>query len=164
MTKPLNGIECLRATVALFSLCREGFNQRFTADELIKLTHAYKACGFDMLPDTWTEHQIERALDGDTDLFTPEGEPLVKYHYVYGSGLRGYMYDNGPCATETLSGAVDSALYIFHDGLTEEQIETACVQLTEHWFHAFPRELRESLGAEYVEISRVDGPMPEGEE
>lgn len=164
-TKPQSGIETLRGACALASNCREGFLARFTTAEIIALYTAYRQCGHDIAPDTWTEHQVERALLGETDLFTNDGEPLVKWHYVYGSGSPGCLYDNGPHRTETLRDAVDDAMSVFSDVWDEypsmaESCEAALLE--GGLFHL--GYASEMAGAAYIEVSRVPGPMPAEDE
>jgi hypothetical protein len=56
--RPLSGAEELRRTVALLNNCREDFNDRFSAVQLLQLARAYRACGWDFPPDRWTERQL----------------------------------------------------------------------------------------------------------
>lgn len=81
-------------------------------------------------------------------------------HYVYGSGSRGCLYDNGPCFADTREDAIEGALFIFGD-LPENELAMARVNLHEHSLHEFtdPSE----AGAQYVEISEEQGANPEWE-
>ncbi len=60
--RPLTGAEELRSTVALLNNCREDFNDRFSALELLTLALMYRSCGWDIPPDHWTERQLHEAL------------------------------------------------------------------------------------------------------
>jgi hypothetical protein len=60
----MSAIEDLRGVVRLFDGCREGFNERFSAPQLIKLWRAYKASDWDYAPDQWTPRQVREALRG----------------------------------------------------------------------------------------------------
>lgn len=58
----MTGIEKLRRAVTLFSNCTETFNERWTADELLKIYAAYHASGWDITPDQWSDDQLMAAL------------------------------------------------------------------------------------------------------
>lgn len=58
----MTGIEELRRAVNLFGNTREDFNTDYTAEELIKIYRAYKASGWDITPDEWTQKQVDHAL------------------------------------------------------------------------------------------------------
>lgn len=96
-------------------------------------------------------------------------------HYVYGSGLVGCLFDNGPHFTETKEDAIESALCIFTEQLPETELNLARENLHRDGFHYFSTEkehelywaperrvsARELAGADYVEVSLCEGPCPE---
>lgn len=69
-------IETLRLAVNLFSNCSEGFNQQFTAAELIRIYCAYKASGWDITPDRWEARQVADALVGIAPQWTADETPI----------------------------------------------------------------------------------------
>ena len=62
MSKELVGINLLKYAVQMLNSNREDFNQRFTADELIRIATAVQACDWDIYPDKWTEQQVQECL------------------------------------------------------------------------------------------------------
>jgi hypothetical protein len=64
----LVGIEELRAAVKLFDQCNESFNwsehDPFTAEQLLAIYRAHKACKWYIDPDQWTDKQVKQALRG----------------------------------------------------------------------------------------------------
>ncbi len=58
----VSGIDQLRKAVNIFNDCNEDFNYKFTAIELVKLAQAYMACGWDFLPDSWTDKQVNDCI------------------------------------------------------------------------------------------------------
>lgn len=64
----------------LFGNTLEGFNQQYTAEELLKIYRAYKASGWDITPDDWTARQVRRALTaGEAPDWDPATmQPIVK--------------------------------------------------------------------------------------
>jgi len=88
-----------------------------------------------------------------------------EWHYVYGSGMKGYLFDNGPYAAESVNDAIDSLVDTFTSGDPsisddEEKRMRAALIKDGYWEFDNPKE----IGAEYCEITREDGPMPEDEE
>jgi hypothetical protein len=88
-----------------------------------------------------------------------------EWHYIYGSGMKGYLFDNGPYAAESVNDAVDSLVDTFTSGDPsisddEEKRMRAALIKGGYWEFDNPKE----IGAEYCEITREDGPMPEDEE
>jgi hypothetical protein len=69
----LSGPEVLRRAVKLVDSCREDFNIEYTSEELIRLAKICWLSAWDILPDNWTQEQIDRALAYDT---IPEWEEL----------------------------------------------------------------------------------------
>lgn len=82
-------------------------------------------------------------------------------HYVYGSGMSGCLFDNGPNFCETEEQAIESALFIF-DSLSEEELSEARENLKNTGIHYFNDALE--AGAQYVQVSECNGPMPEDNE
>lgn len=66
MTKQLErtGAEELRAVVSIIDGLRESFNDRFTAEQLLKLVRMHWASEWDIPPDEWTPRQIRESLRG----------------------------------------------------------------------------------------------------
>ncbi len=60
--RELSGIEEIRRARNVFATCIETFNDRYTAEELIKIYRAYRASNHDILPDMWETRQLERAI------------------------------------------------------------------------------------------------------
>ncbi len=97
-----------------------------------------------------------------------------KYHYVYGSGLSGCLYDNGPHFTERLSDAVESLSDTFSE-LPVKALQRMRGDLRRNGIHYFPRDvmarnwerklesIRSLAGADYCQVSKVNGPCPEDE-
>lgn len=79
-------------------------------------------------------------------------------HWSYGSGMSGCLYDSSGVA-ETLDAAIDAALFIFADDLSDGELELARKALAFEgiWYFEAP----ETTGADYVEVCEQDGPMPE---
>lgn len=74
---PLDGIDELRRATKLFTGCRETFNQRWTAEELLMLARACWASAHDIAPDEWTDAQLGAALSGKAPTWDDEGEPVL---------------------------------------------------------------------------------------
>lgn len=72
----LFGVEELRRAVNLFDNCNEGFNQQFTAEELLILWRMYCVCGWDFAPDEWTDIQVENALNGIIPTWDKNERPM----------------------------------------------------------------------------------------
>lgn len=64
MSERRTGIEQLRKAVNLFNNTREGFNERFSAHELISIAQAYTRSEWDITPDQWTTEELQDAIDG----------------------------------------------------------------------------------------------------
>lgn len=98
---------------------------------------------------------------------------MATHHYSYGSGSTGCLYDNqGVAPTE--HEAIDAAMSPFHyagDGedddiirACEEEMAKALRSLSEYGIHYFRIKLRPYFGADYVEVVKQDGPMPDESE
>lgn len=66
MKEPECGIDQLRRTVKLLDACNETFNQEWTAEQLLKIGVAMRACGWDIYPDQWTQQQVDAVLEHGT--------------------------------------------------------------------------------------------------
>ena len=74
----MGAIERMRDTVKLLNNCGEDFAQRFTEKQLVTLWLAYRACGWDLAPDEWTEFQILMAFKGHVPNWDNKtGEPIA---------------------------------------------------------------------------------------
>lgn len=58
----MDGIDRLRGAASYFNWCNESFNQRYTAEELLKIYAVGMVCGWDVYPDQWTRQQCEAAI------------------------------------------------------------------------------------------------------
>jgi len=56
-------IDMLRYAVRLFDTCREGFNQRHSAEDLLKIASAMNRSEWEIYPDEWEERQVREAID-----------------------------------------------------------------------------------------------------
>jgi hypothetical protein len=82
-------------------------------------------------------------------------------HYAYGSGMSGCLFDCGPNFCETEEQAIEGALFIF-DNLSDEELSAARENLKNDGIHYFSDALE--AGAQYVQVSECNGPMPEDNE
>ena len=73
----MGAIERMRDTVKLLNNCGEDFAQRFTEKQLVTLWLAYRACGWDITPDSWSEQQVNEALKGHAPDFDERTEEPV---------------------------------------------------------------------------------------
>jgi hypothetical protein len=72
------GADELRLIVQNMNYCREGFNDRYTAEQLVAIGRAHIACEWDNPPDTWTPRQVRAALRGKVPRFEhPKGKRLA---------------------------------------------------------------------------------------
>ena len=101
-------------------------------------------------------------------------------HYIYGSGMVGCLYDNGPHQSSTEADAIEDLCSTFDD-LPESYIEVMRTDLARDGIHYFTNDAqdwsafglchedetttaREVAGADYCEISGpYDGPPDDGE-
>lgn len=72
----LHGVDLLRGAVNVFGHCSETFNQRFSAEDLLKLYRAFYVCGWDITPDRWTDRQVFEALLGVAPQWDDNEKPL----------------------------------------------------------------------------------------
>jgi hypothetical protein len=98
---------------------------------------------------------------------------MSEKHYIFGSGLFGCLYDNGPHVADTLERAISSALWIFQGDLPDSVLAQARSELTRCGFYAFsteetcidwdgqPVSARALAGADYIDVSVHDGPCPD---
>lgn len=75
-TPPRSGADTLRLIVNGMNYCLESFNDRFTAEELVAIGKAYITCGWDILPDTWEERQVQEALQGKPPRWDDDEKPV----------------------------------------------------------------------------------------
>lgn len=73
----MSAIERMRDVVRLFNACSEEFASRFTEKQLVTLWLAYRACGWDITPDSWSEQQVKDALKGRAPDFDEKTEEPV---------------------------------------------------------------------------------------
>ena len=69
------GAEELRAIVETMNGTNEGFNDRFTAEELVQIFRMMFASEWDLYPDTWAPRQVAEALQGRIPTWNDEEEP-----------------------------------------------------------------------------------------
>lgn len=65
-------IDELRLLVRNANDCNETFNQRFSVLELIQIHRMWHASDWDTYPDTWTEQQVQEALQGNVPKWNDE--------------------------------------------------------------------------------------------
>lgn len=89
-TKEFAGIEELREAVEVFNNCDEGFNYRFTLDELIAIWRAYQASEWKLMPNGWAPRQIREAICGITPRWVEDEtcEPIYDGPEKVRAGLR----------------------------------------------------------------------------
>lgn len=51
----------LRAAVTALNECREDFLDKYPAADLLNIWRAWRACGWDIYPDQWTDRQLREA-------------------------------------------------------------------------------------------------------
>lgn len=84
MPTKYEGIELVRYAKRLFSDCNETFNQKYTADQLLKIADACSQSRWDIYPDEWEERQIQEALCGIIPDWEEDGEtPKYKECSLY---------------------------------------------------------------------------------
>ncbi len=76
MTEKMTGIEELRTIVGAMDQCRESFMDPFTAEEIVKIWRAWRACEFDIYPDQWSKRQVKEALRGIVPRFDSNEKPV----------------------------------------------------------------------------------------
>lgn len=98
----------------------------------------------------------------------------MKHHYIYGYGMIGCLYDNGPNVASTLRQALDSLSFTF-DELPKAELRRMRGNLRRDGIHYFcgrvvsPYEkgymsMAQLAGAQMVEVSKHDGPAPDEDE
>jgi hypothetical protein len=89
-------------------------------------------------------------------------------HYIVGAGMVGCLFDWGPEPCETMESALELArwyLETFDDVLPSgEQIDAMLDRLAHEGIYYFTEEERALVGADYIEISEMNGPCPESED
>lgn len=98
----------------------------------------------------------EQVSEGDGSCEETADESAT--HWSYGSGMTGCLYDGGPGFAETKTDAIEAALSSFFD-LSEGALACARAGLEQDGIYYFPSEL--CAGADYVEITELDGPCPD---
>jgi hypothetical protein len=69
----MSGPDQIRRMTNTINMCKEDFNQEYSAEELMKIVRACWLSEWDILPDQWTQQQIDAALEHGTP---PEFEEL----------------------------------------------------------------------------------------
>lgn len=69
-------IEEMRDIVNAFSWCPDGFNYRWSFEQLITLRRAWRKSEWDILPVDWTARQLREALDGVVPQWDDEENPV----------------------------------------------------------------------------------------
>ncbi len=77
----------------------------------------------------------------------------MAHHYVYGSGMSGCLYDNGPHTASTLENALESLEETFSD-LDETELIDMRNHLRAHGHHYFSNP--EKAGADYCEVKQEE--------
>lgn len=70
----MSGAEQLRRAVNLLDSNKEDFNEEYTAEELLKIVRACWLSEWDVMPDEWTQSQVEAAIAHGTP---PQFEELA---------------------------------------------------------------------------------------
>ena len=87
----------------------------------------------------------------------------MEFHYCFGSGSPGCLYDFGPNFCETIEQAVESFKWLFSE-LEDSELAVMEEDLRLYGIHYFPADTRERAGASYCQISKQAGPIPENDE
>lgn len=177
------GIEKLRLLVSNANYCNESFNEQFTIEELIKIHRALALCAWDILPDSWTERQIQEALElgrvptwNNDELPTYDDPPPVRVsdkqlralrHEAYAAGdLKQVGLCNDALLGDELARA-DCARAIA-DATAQEEIPPplARIYLTssrKQWHHDLPPGWTEEAFErfDYVECAVFSKPVSE---
>lgn len=77
------GISLLRYAAHMLDRNNEGINQRFTAEELLRIASACERSGWDFMPDEWTARQLEEAATKGTVPQWIENPETTAYEAVY---------------------------------------------------------------------------------
>lgn len=84
---------------------------------------------------------------------------MAEHHYIYGSGMYGCLYDNGPHIADTKVQAIAALLETFSD-LDESELDAMAKHLASSCYHKFGNS-KVKAGADYCEIAWQPGPAPE---
>ena len=122
-------------------------DQRQQADDQATADLTYTESGY-LTSYEWT-------VDEDTD-------DRPDHHYVYGSGMSGYLYDNGPYTAQTLDDAIESVLFPFQDVVRPRELILARHALRTDGIYYFrhPGE----AGAHYCDVSKEHEPLPQDDD
>lgn len=74
----LSGAEELRLAVSNLNATREGFNDQFTAAQLLQINRMLVLGEWDILPDMWTRRQVKEALAGVPPQFDDQERPVYR--------------------------------------------------------------------------------------
>lgn len=117
----LSGANLLRRTANIIKNCNETFNQRFNAEDWIKLGQAFIDSEYDILPDAWSEEQIKECL---TFRATPKwqevsGEliPMLKDVYIH-SHMSKDKFEIGDLVCSNLVPSVNGTILEFGENNT----------------------------------------------
>lgn len=94
------------------------------------------------------------------------GVAVRRSHWVMGAGQPGCLYDYGPNAHRSKRDAIADAAWLLGEleGVTGRDIRRMRSDLHRYGIHYFPERVRLLQGHAYVEISKQNGPMPEGDD
>jgi hypothetical protein len=88
-----------------------------------------------------------------------------EWHFVYGAGLKGYLFNYGPYAAETEQEAIDALVDLVtgtDPEISEDEEKRMRAALAKDGYYEFDDP--KVAGNEYAEITLEDGPMPEEDE
>jgi hypothetical protein len=103
-------------------------------------------------------HEPEECEDNDCTGCAWCNSVIYDEPWGYGSGMVGCLYDNGPEGSPTKDDAIECALFIFKEELTEKEYELAKVELEQYHIYYFQgQDQRRRAGVDLVEIW---GPEP----
>lgn len=71
----LTGAEELRTIVRILNNTREGFNDNYTAEELIQICRMQRASGWDFTPCQWSARQVAESLRGIVPTWDSDEQP-----------------------------------------------------------------------------------------
>ncbi len=75
-SSPRTGAEELRLLVSNLDYTSESFNDRWTLEQLVQLHRMLQASEWDILPDVWTERQVDEALAGIPPSWDDDENPV----------------------------------------------------------------------------------------
>ena len=76
--RPRSGADLLRLVVRNMDGTSEGFNDRYTAAELLRIFTAQLESAWDFSPDEWTSRQVREALAGKPPRWDDQERPLYE--------------------------------------------------------------------------------------